>query len=132
MFKKGNKYGKGRPKGSKNLLPAIRDITLQTLYKRRKELERIGIDHLLRFAQGVMPKEVKNTGDTSVTYISTIPRQDKGVEDSQLSVDGKHTTTDIKHNKCDIAQNGNVKDNEELEYNNNKANRLKDEWEDID
>lgn len=79
MFKPGNKYGKGRPKSSKNNLPIIRDrlfrILLQRIVK-DKDLDSVSTETLIKFAASVLPKDLSLSvlKDPQITYISNVPR----------------------------------------------------------
>jgi len=67
----------GRPKGSKNLLPLIRDKVLYALDKRisgKKALKNIPTEDLLRFAQSIMPKDLSIRVTPNIQYISHTPR----------------------------------------------------------
>ncbi len=81
-FQVGHEYIKpkvkgGRPKGSKNLLPLIRDKVLYALEKRlsgKKALRKISTEDLLKFAQSIMPKDLSIRVAPDFQYISNTPR----------------------------------------------------------
>lgn len=78
-FEKGNKFGKGRPLGSKNILPLIREKVLQLLDKRLTKGLDATDEALLRFAQSVMPKETRLSIKPDIEFISSVPRP-QGIE----------------------------------------------------
>lgn len=76
-FEKGNNYGKGRPKGTKNLLPEVRQRVLQALQKRisaDKALTDVSTEVLIRFLASIAPKEIGVSVTPQITYISNTPR----------------------------------------------------------
>lgn len=68
----------GRPKGSKNLLPIIRERVLQALERRisaDKTLKDVSSADLIRFVSGIMPKDLSlRVSATPIQYISATPR----------------------------------------------------------
>ena len=72
-FTKGHKLSKGRPKGSKNILPLIKDKVLAKLYSRIKELDTVDIEELLSFARNIMPKDVSIKVAPDIQYITNTP-----------------------------------------------------------
>jgi len=79
MFKPGNKYGKGRPKGSTNRVGKIRDRIIRVLERRvmrEKDLDSVPTEALLRFLSGILPKDLSLsvTKDPVINYISQVPR----------------------------------------------------------
>ena len=66
--------GIGRPKGSKNILPIIREKVLNKLHYRIKELDKIAVEELLSFAKAIMPKDVTLNVVPNISYISSCPR----------------------------------------------------------
>ena len=74
-FEKGNKLG--RKKGTKNLLPLIRERVLKALDRRiaiDKTLASIETADLLKFAQSIMPKDISIKVAPDIQYISSTPR----------------------------------------------------------
>jgi len=79
MFEKGNKLASGRPKGSKNTLPIIRDKLFRILLRRitsNKDLESVDTATLIKFASACLPKDMSLaiSKDPTITYISNVPR----------------------------------------------------------
>jgi len=73
-FQKGHKLATGRPKGSKNVLPIIREKVLNKLHKRINELDGVKVEELLDFAKSVMPKDLSIRIAPDVQYLSNTPR----------------------------------------------------------
>ena len=93
MFEKGNKLASGRPKGSKNTLPIIRDKLFRILLRRitsNRDLESVDTATLIKFASACLPKDMSLaiSKDPTITYISNVPRPDMQNNDlQQKSVD---------------------------------------------
>jgi len=89
-FMKGNTYGRGRPKGSKNTAPVIRDRLCRILLRRivrDKDLESVSTSELIRFLSSVLPRDVSLTReDRNIVYVSNVPRPeiDNRQEDTGL------------------------------------------------
>jgi hypothetical protein len=76
FFKKGNTYGKGRPKNSKHQIEPIRRRILQVVQRRifhERDLHTVSTEALLKFLASIMPKEQLQQA-TQVNYISNVPR----------------------------------------------------------
>ena len=92
-FKPGQEAGPGRPKGSKNTLPIIRDKLFRILLRRitsNKDLESVDTATLIKFASACLPKDMSLaiSKDPTITYISNVPRPDMQNNDlQQKSVD---------------------------------------------
>ena len=77
-FKQGNKFGKGRPPGSKNQLERIRGRILRIVKRRifrEKDLESVTTPELLKFLASIMPRDFLTVQAPQVNYISNIPRE---------------------------------------------------------
>lgn len=79
MFKPGNQYGKGRPRGSKNTLPAIRDRLFRILLHRivkDKDLDSVTTETLIKFASACLPKDMTLAVNKppEINYFSNVPR----------------------------------------------------------
>ena len=86
-FKPGQEAGPGRPKGSKNTLPIIRDKLFRILLRRitsDKDLEGVDTATLIKFASACLPKDMSLaiSKDPTITYISNVPRPD--MQNSEL------------------------------------------------
>ena len=69
----------GRPKGSKNTLPIIRDKLFRILLRRithEKDLETVDTATLIKFASACLPKDMTLAVQrpTDITYVSNTPR----------------------------------------------------------
>jgi hypothetical protein len=78
-FKPGYAGGPGRPKGSKNTLPIIRDKLFRILLRRitsERDLESVDTTTLIKFAAACLPKDMSLSvnRDPQITYISNVPR----------------------------------------------------------
>ena len=77
FFKKGNKYGAGRPLTMKHQMEVIRRRILRIVSRRivrEKDLETVSTTDLLKFVATIMPKET-TLGVAPMKYISNIPRE---------------------------------------------------------
>ena len=84
-FKPGQQAGPGRPKGSKNTLPIIRDKLFRILLRRitsNKDLESVDTATLIKFASACLPKDMSLaiSKDPTITYISNVPRPEMNNE----------------------------------------------------
>jgi len=86
-FKPGQEAGPGRPKGSKNTLPIIRDKLFRILLRRitsDKDLEGVDTATLIKFASACLPKDLSLavSNDRVIEYHSNVPRPD--MQNSEL------------------------------------------------
>ena len=97
MFEKGNKLASGRPKGSKNTLPIIRDKLFRILLRRitsNKDLESVDTATLIKFASACLPKDMSLaiSKDPTITYISNVPRPDTINEYVPIKIEHNNNT----------------------------------------
>jgi hypothetical protein len=100
MFEKGNKLAQGRPKGSKNTLPIIRDKLFRILLRRitsDKDLEGVDTATLIKFASACLPKDMSLaiSKDPTITYISNVPRPDGINEYIPIKIEKSPDNNDI-------------------------------------
>ncbi len=79
MFQPGNKFGKGRPPGSKNTLWKIKDRLFRILLRRivkDKDLDSVSTETLIKFASACLPKDFSLAVNRppEINYISNVPR----------------------------------------------------------
>ena len=87
-FQPGHHLATGRPKGSKNQLPRIRDKLFNLLLRRLardRELESVDTSTLIKFCSACLPKDMSLSVNRQpdITYISNVPRPELQNNDLQ-------------------------------------------------
>ena len=85
-FQKGNTLAKNK-RGTKNLLPEIRERVLKAVNKRLtldNILSKVDDTDLLKLAVSLMPKDIALKVTSDVTYISSTPRPSDTLQNTKL------------------------------------------------
>ena len=77
MFTKGNKYGKGRPKGSFNDATKLKNYLVRLLLNNKQALKDINPKELLRCIAPLLPKEQTIHQDTEPITINIDTKKDE-------------------------------------------------------
>jgi hypothetical protein len=113
-FKPGQEAGPGRPKGSKNTLPIIRDKLFRILLRRitsNKDLESVDTATLIKFASACLPKDMSLaiSKDPTITYISNVPRPDLINEYQPIKItDNKEVNASVNTQVIEIHTDSNT------------------------
>lgn len=113
MFKKGNKHGKGRPKGSFNDATRLKNYLVKLLLNNKQALKDINPKELLRCIAPLLPKEQTIHQDTEPITINIDTKRD---EKTTIEANSP-TTSRLTGNLEPIS----------LNTPNNKVNEINDE-----
>lgn len=101
FFKKGNKFGNGRPRRSRAELEMIRQRILRVVHRRmmhEKDLDTVSMTDLLKFLATIMPKDNSLKVEVPhVNYISNVPRDTPELLDIKPEVENGEDKADELH-----------------------------------
>ena len=121
MFQKGNKLGKGRPKGSFNEATKLKNYLVKLLLNNKAALQKIAPRELLKCIAPLLPKEQTIHQDTEPITINIDTKKDEKLMIESNTPTNTRISDEVRNNKVNEIKDDMLSPHRTATQENNKA-----------